>query len=404
MCSVVLLHHQPNGALRTSGENRINLPMTPSSHSLESPAIRYDSDCVHEVPNGAHVDIHGLVRRLDGSSFQIPACSAPGRVRESGITTAKPTLNHWIEWADYSPGTYWGSINASWHVPPAPTGTYASNQAYFSFPGMQSSTFVIQPVLTYGYASNYGGNYWSAASWHCDTGAHCLHGTPISPLAAGDSVVGTVAASDCISGICTWTIVTIDVTKGVRSSFAVDDTTAYYDAVGGSVEVFNLTSCNEFPSTGILFSGIALYDQSNNQVTPSWNKNLQSPVSPSCGFNVDTTFASVNLLGDVGVAVSVSGPRSDTAYAYVTATANVSGGVAPYSYAWTVNDTTRCGNQTTCSWYIGAAGSFTSFDVTVTDAYQFTASGALSVNACPPPGGAPIRSTKQGPPPPLCGP
>ena len=45
-------------------------------------------------------------------------------------------------------------------------------------------------------------------------------------------------------------------------------------------------------------------------------------------------------------------------------------------------------NQATCSAYIGAAGTFTLFAVTVTDAYQLTASGALNVNACPPPGTA----------------
>jgi hypothetical protein len=201
--------------------------------------------------------------------------------------------------------------------------------------------------------------------------------------------------------------VTVDVTKGVRSNYAIDDTSAYPYAVGGSVEAFNLTSCNELPATGIFYTGITLYDQSNNLVTPHWNKNLQFGVSPSCGFKVDTTSATVSLYDDVGVAVSVSGPRTDTAYAYVTATAHASGGVTPYSYAWTINGTTACGNSSTCSGYIGAAGSFTSFAVTVTDYYNFTASNSLLVSACPPPGRAPQitgSTSKQTPPPPLCGP
>jgi hypothetical protein len=197
------------------------------------------------------------------------------------------------------------------------------------------------------------------------------------------------------------------VTKGVRSTYAIDDTSAFYYAVGGAAEVVNLTSCSEFPASGTQYAGIALYDQSNNRATPTWNKNLQTGVSPSCGFKVDTTIASVNLHDDVGVAVTVSGPRTDTAYAYVTATAHASGGVTPYSYAWTRNDTTTCGNASTCSVYIGAAGSFTSIGVTVTDFYLFTASAALLVNACPPPGRAPQitgSTSKQAPPPPLCGP
>lgn len=359
----------------------------PADDLVATPNGWYHRGCVHEVPNGAHLDIHGLVKRLDGTTYQIALCSQPGRVANGGNAASGPTLSGWIERADYVPGTYWGTITASWHVPAAPTSAYASNQVYYTFPGIQSSAYIVQPVLTYGYAPDYGGNYWSAASWRCNTGSNCHHGPAIS-AAVGDSVLGSASATGCANGICTWTITIADVTSGARGSYSADDTSAYTDAVGGAVEVYNLTSCGQFPANGILYTGITLYDQSQNQATPSWSTSVASGGSPSCGLHITSSSTAVSLYDDVGPAVIVTGPTKATEYSYVTATAQASGGFTPYGYSWTVDGTAACGNQATCSAYIGAAGTFTLFAVTVTDAYQLTASGALNVNACPPAGTA----------------
>jgi len=148
------------------------------SDLMPTPAGWYHSDCVHEVPNGAHGDIHRRVHLPDGRSYQIPLCSHPGRVAPPGplpgARSTKPVLNGWLESAEYQPGGALGNINASWHVPAAPVeafdSTPGSTQVYYTFPGLQSSSYIIQPVLTYGFVRDisghydYGGNYWSAAS------------------------------------------------------------------------------------------------------------------------------------------------------------------------------------------------------------------------------------------------
>jgi hypothetical protein len=82
------------------------------------------------------------------------------------------------------------------------------------------------------------------------------------------------------------------------------------------------------------------------------------------------------------LSVAMSGPSSGAAYEWVTVTATVSNYVAPVSYEWTVNQAPACGNLSSCSASLGESGSYTRFDVTVTDAAQDTAYGYLIVFAC----------------------
>lgn len=65
--------------------------------------------------------------------------------------------------------------------------------------------------------------------------------------------------------------------------------------------------------------------------------------------------------------VTVDAPALDTAYHSVAATAMVSHGVSPFTYAWTINGSPACGNQNTCTGQVGAQGTITTFAVTVTD-------------------------------------
>ncbi len=401
---------------QSAARQETRTPGGPAGDLVATPNGWYHRDCVHEIPNGAHVDIRGRVTRVDGTSYQIAMCSDSGRVITGTSPSNGPTLSSWIEWAHYAPGTNWGNLNASWHVPAAPESTFTSNpeQVYYSFPGLESSSYIIQPVLTYGYAPDYGGNFWTAASWRCNSGSDCHHGTPIS-VTTGDSLPGSVSASACANGMCTWTITTVDVTTSARSVWSVDDVSSYFYAVGGAIEVYNLAPCTQLPVYGVFYSGISLYDQNNHQVTPSWADTVQAGANPACGFNASSTASVVNLYHDPAPTVTVSGPQSDTSGAYVTVTATAYGVAPPFGFAWTVNgDPYACGdgvgngNQNTCSAQLGAAGNNVNFSVIVTDANKLTASGNWAVYTCQPPS-APSRTSftrqrTQTPPPPICGP
>jgi len=167
-----------------------------------------------------------------------------------------------------------------------------------------------------------------------------MHGPVIFPLSQDDSILGTVTESACANGICTWTIVTVDVTKNVRSDHTFDDTYNYSDAVAGAVETYNLTSCNQLPVSGVFYQGIALYDQSGQQASPKWANNVTSGLDPQCGFDVTSTTTTVNLYHNPppppppSLDVTINGPTEMQPNSQCFYSSTVSGGTGSYSYRW----------------------------------------------------------------------
>ncbi len=322
----------------------------PDSEYVATPAGWYHRSCVHEIPNGAHVGPSGLVTRPDGSIFQIPKCLHPAYPNLPGasgpIVFAPPTNNGWIEYASdrLPPGNNYAQLTASWKVPTVPTGSYSGTQVFYSFPGIEDiddpNPYIIQPVIQFGYNGLFGGSYWMAASWRCNSGSDCLYGTPIS-IAAGDSIFGSVDASACVNGTCTWTISVVDVTRDSRSNWTATDTQNYDWTTGGAVEVYNLNTCNQYPDTGVFYTGISLYDRNGSQVTPAWINNVQPGLDPFCGFDLASTPTTVSLFYNrppppPPLTVSMSGPSVINTKGTYTWTANASGGVGGYTYQWSV--------------------------------------------------------------------
>lgn len=276
----------PDGAGGRPGANATD------TGTVVTPAGRLPRPCVQEVPNGAYVGRGGQVKRRDGSVYQLSQCES-AQTGLSGLQA--PVNNGWIESAHYNPGGNFHQITARWRVPYGPMGAYSGTQnVYFSFPGLQSASYIIQPVIQYGDNGAFGGTYWTAASWHCNSGSNCTHSTPIN-ISYGDSIAGSVAASGCFGGYCTWTITTTDVTTSTSTTYSVYDTESYFDAVGGAVEVYGLTSCSQYPYDGVSYSQIQLYDSSNTLVTPLWWASMASSPSPSCSFGMTSTSSTVSL-------------------------------------------------------------------------------------------------------------
>jgi len=359
---------------------------------VATPSGWYHRDCIFAVPNGSHIDVHHLVRRPDGSAFQLPLCKHPGRVQRGFTSELTPSggLFTWVEWTSYSPGTLWGEIDASWHVPtlplPSPYGVVNDTpQVFFAFPGIQSKfdtgATILQPVLTYGGGAGYGGNFWTATSWAC--GHVCMHGSTVLNVTPGDSMFGSVTASNCVNGSCTWTIVTRDGTRGIASSYSIDDTSGYRYAVGGSMEAHGLTTCSEFPAAGVFFTGIVLKDQSGHGVSPAWTPNPATGFTPSCAFAVSSTATTASLADDNGPALILSGPTTGKPFSRVTVTAAATTGDPPYTYTWRIQGGTgSCGNQSTCTATLGAGGTSTNFFAQVTDSKGLVAAAEWTVNSC----------------------
>ncbi len=267
---------------------------------VATPAGWYHRSCVHQIEDGARVGKGGLVRRKNGTTYQIPKCLYRRYPTQPGTQPSSPADTGWIEWADIfqPPGSWFQQLNASWTVPTVPLAPYSS-EVYFSFPGLESNTFIIQPVIQFGVSGAGGGNFWGTASWHCDSGSNCIHSSLIH-VAAGDAMYGTVAASNCANGNCVWTITAQDVTTGQRSILTVTDTQDYRVAVGGAVEVRGgggrgISSCDQYPINGVFYSGLSVLDQNGTQQSPSWFGTIQSGTDPSCNFDTTFTTSSVSL-------------------------------------------------------------------------------------------------------------
>jgi hypothetical protein len=263
---------------------------------VNTPVGRLRAACVHEVPTGARVDKQGVVTRLDGSRDIISFCAPPqsstrsttplegvGRVR-----SLSPTSDGWAEaeLANASGGGWFSREGSNWDVPETPVGTYGSSDVYFSFPGVQSASFILQPVLSYGYASTYGGQFWALASWRCNNGSDCTHSTAID-ASAGDYLLGIVQSASCSGGNCEWTVTTEDVTTATTTTLTVSDTDAYSLAVGGAIETYGLTACNQYPANGAFYLS-SFQDQNGHAVSPSWSATYFSS-SPSCSFDATSS-------------------------------------------------------------------------------------------------------------------
>lgn len=304
---------------------------------VATPAGWYHRSCVHEIPDGARWDTAGVVTRRDGSVYRIPPCayaSYPLNQPPSGVGMAPqtPTNSGWIEYAyvTVAPPDWFHQLTAYWTVPAAPVGQYSGTQVFYSFPGLQSASYIIQPVVQYGYNGSFGGSYWTMASWYCNTGSNCNHSTPVT-IYPSDVMYGSVMPSGCSNGICTWTITTQDVTRPAQTRLTWNDTQSYTFATGGALEVYGLTACNQYPTTGIFYTGITLYDNSG-QLSPSWTNYTAGGLNPSCNFSLASTPTTVSLYFN-----PPPPPPPLSNYIYAQAPyyyAEPSGGYPPYSYLW----------------------------------------------------------------------
>lgn len=336
------------------------LRVAPRAELVATPNGWYHESCVHEIPDGAVTHQDGTTTLRDGSPFEVPECLYPGRRNRDGVRelTAAPVNEGWMEYAHYSlsGGDSYRELSANWTVPNTPLGSYSSPRNYYTFPGFQGGGYILQPVLSYGYAPGYGGLYWRLASWRCNDGSNCTHSAAIS-ASPGNAILGTIQASNCSQGQCLWTVTTRNQSTQTQTTRSWTDTEAYTFATGGAVEVNDITMCSQYPSNGVAYTSISLKDQTYAAVSPSWTAWYDWNATPWCDLDIDYTATSVTL-SHPPMYVDIDGPSLVSSSGTYQWSADVTGGAGGYSYEWsyrTDHYTDICTVQT--EWQSAGTGS-----------------------------------------------
>jgi hypothetical protein len=261
-----------------------------STGTVITPNGPVDASCVHEVPSGSTVASDGTVTKDSKVIGHIPAC-AP-QVSPLSIAHA------WVEysWANATPisgASNYNLLTANWTVPNAPTNK--SGQTLYLFPSMQGSSGnsgIIQPVLQW--LANSG--HWSLASYWVGGPMGTVVSTAIN-VSPGDVLFGEIQQLDGPpNGPNFYEIYSQDATTGQSTVINVYPPGVFSNIEAGVYEVWNVSSCAQYPGGGVQglstpFYNVVVYQggpawNSHNHVTPNWQSVISS-VSPACFLGVD---------------------------------------------------------------------------------------------------------------------
>ncbi|WP_284320243.1 hypothetical protein [Dyella acidisoli] len=266
----------------------------------------FSPSCVQRVEEGETLHADGSIEAANGVVRKPALCTQAhyrfdgSRVEPNGsfslppIQARQPTINGWVEDANYSSSVNIGKIVATWKVPSTPTNQ--SGQTDYFFPGLEQLPTVesiLQPVLGYGAFS---GTVWTLSSWNCCVSGTTYYSGPIN-VKAGDTILGTTqckAANSCS----TWTITSKDVTTNTSTTLTTKPYGNLLWVFGGVMEVYGVSSCNQLPaSSPLTYSSIAVYNTAFTKISNTpWGADYPvGSTSPQCSYNVSTTSSSVTL-------------------------------------------------------------------------------------------------------------
>ena len=267
----------------------------------------FPPSCVQRVAENETLHADGSIESPNGAVRKPAACTQPHyrfdgtRVEPNGSffmpaiqASRQPTINGWVEDANYDSSVNIGKLVATWKVPSTPTNQ--SGQTDYFFPGLEqlpNVESILQPVLGY---DAFSGTVWTLSSWNCCVSGTTYYSGPIN-VNVGDTILGTTqckAANSCG----TWTITSKDVTTGKSTTLSTSPYGNLRWVFGGVMEVYGVSSCNELPaSSPLTYTSIAVYNTAFSKISSTpWGADYPvGSTSPQCSYNVSTTASSVTL-------------------------------------------------------------------------------------------------------------
>lgn len=266
----------------------------------------FSPDCVASVHSGDRLQRNGLILRASGMTEKAATCGKPNytlqgeRIEANGRHTLKsaatppPEKSGWVQSANYTSGTPIGRIVATWTVPSAPS--TQDDQVIYFFPGLEqlpNVQSILQPVLGW---NGYGDKAWTLASWNCCVDGTTFHSDPVAAN-EGDTVVGDTYSTCAAGQACsTWQIDSRNTTTGQTSSLVTNPYADLTWVFGGVLEVYNVSTCGNYPGGPITFHDIQVYDRNNALVaSPPWQGSDTSGIDPQCNYGLSTTATSATI-------------------------------------------------------------------------------------------------------------
>jgi hypothetical protein len=221
------------------------------------------ADCVHEIPDGAHVTIQNdqVTGDVTLSGVRVahydpcpeaPVVTRPAGGRAPNLSPPPGTpAEGWIEAIDkHVPLGNSDNISylyGDWRVPPNPS---ATGGLVYIFNGIapNNGSWILQPVLQWGYS----GNYWTISSWLVSENGQVYHSTP-KPVNVGDEIIGYSFIIGESNTDIDWEVYAYDGSNGTSSwmTASTPGPQQWDTAYTGVLEAYNISSCSQFPALAL---------------------------------------------------------------------------------------------------------------------------------------------------------
>jgi hypothetical protein len=178
-------------------------------------------------------------------------------------------------------GNLYTNYQDEWTTPPVPSsGTFSSPEGVGLYDALQTSSDIIQPLLVYGcITSTDCSNSWRFTAY-ADMGGSVYYTSPALSPSASSTLEGSITQYDfetCSGGSGTGAgyQAVAQIVSGSSESLNVCTNDKYTDAVTGSLEVQDLSSCSQMPGT-----------TSDSFTSLSWTTTGSSTASESSGSQI----------------------------------------------------------------------------------------------------------------------
>jgi len=232
---------------------------------IQIPGRLIRPDCVHEVPSGAQIEFGSdgnptgdvtMNSKVIAHYDSCPEESIDTRhLGSQGGQSPNPSGygDGWVEASQWElllgDSDNIAQLYNYWYVPAPPA---ESGALVFMFNGIEpsGSSWIMQPVLQWGNNGNFGGDYYTFASWLVgpESSGVAWYSTP-NVVSPGDYLFGNSAQDGVTGSTLYYYIAAADLTVHEQSVLNFTSTGYHWVwAFAGVLEAYYVTSCSQYPS------------------------------------------------------------------------------------------------------------------------------------------------------------